>query len=690
MIAKGKRLVLWCSAFLIVAWLPCGAQERLSTLPPEEIETGGWIGRQIKEDAANGWVAVCNRMSHEGILAWNANTQTPIPYYVPWSKLSGNGPEVWNKSVPFYQTLIEPMGSYGEGEFEAHWMDMLFRMAWVGNVPEFRSLSHQAVKDILESRDQSGYIGVDTPWIRYTGSYTTPFGLKNGEFETSGLSELLNALLTYHRFTGDAKTLEAVTKAADLTLAHLREKELTSIDGSSALGWIELYRVTHKKEYLDMARRMVDRLFRMDYLPQLVSREPAQLQGHSATTGILLLEMLGLYQVTGDRDMLDWARRISDRVERFSMQAHGAPTGHREMLAPSGPRVNTEGCDIAWFAWAWIEMLKATGDAHYADLAEKAALNALPGHRSKDGAVAPYFSRPNQLYATRGSGMGTVYAARVFVDCCHGNLGRLLPVLAENQVLATPEGDFVVPFYNSSRFRGRSAKAGSVEIVEATDYPFSENIRITVKPERHPAAFTVRLRVPGWCERARVSINGKRIASEVKESWIDLNRPWGASDVIDLTLPMKTRVAIDKDGLAVVERGPLVYALPVEGQRIQVDQWGSFGELVTAQSKWNYALVLDKADPGKSFTFKELKVPETANVWASPREVLEVEAVRVPEWKFSKDPSLLIPMRSSDIPEPPFPPRPIQAAGPRERIRLVPYGCTIIRMTYLPVVESGN
>jgi hypothetical protein len=285
--------------------------------------------------------------------------------------------------------------------------------------------------------------------------------------------------------------------------------------------------------------------------------------------------------------------------------------------------------------------------------------------------------------------MGTVYAARVFVDCCHGNLGRLLPILAEHIVLGTPEGDFVIPFYNSSRFRGNSPKAGNVEIIQETDYPFSEKVKITVRPEKHPATFTVRLRVPEWCKGPQLSINGKRIVAEAKNSWIVLNRSWEESDSVSLTLPMETHVEIDKDGLAVVERGPLLYTLPVEGRRIKVDQWGSFEELVTSESKWNYALVLDKLNPAKSLSFVELKVPEGANLWQYPRVALEVEAVRIPEWKFDEDPALLIPSRTEIVPEPPFPSRPIRATGPKEKIRLVPYGCTILRMTHLPVVDGG-
>ncbi|MFH1006926.1 MAG: beta-L-arabinofuranosidase domain-containing protein [Candidatus Latescibacterota bacterium] len=660
------------------------------SLPPQGIQIRGWIGKQMKEDAANGWVTICNRTSHEGLLGWDANTLTPFPYYLPWEKLE-KGREAWSRSVPYYQTLIEPMGSYGEGEFEGHWLDMLFRLGWIGDVPALRELAHQAVEDILKSRDETGYIGVNLPWVRFTGTATTPFGSRTGEGEVYGTGELLSALLTYYRFTGDENVLKAVTKAADLTVEKTtdrwNQRNRSTYLEAEGLAWVALYRLTRKKEYLDKARDMANQAVQRGCLPKLFGSQP--LKGHSAATAMGLLAMVGIHEVAGDPDMLDWACGLNDRIVRETMQAHGAPTGHGEHFAASNPRANTEGCDIVWYAWTWLEMLKATGKAHYADLAEKAALNALPGHRSQDGAVAPYFSRPNQLFATRGAHMGTAYCARVMVECCHGNLGRLLPILAEHVVLGLPEGDYVIPFYNSSSFKDHSPQAGNVEIVQETDYPFSEQVRITVRAER-PAVFSVRLRMPEWCKGARVTINGQDVPVKTEESWIDLNRLWGARDVIELTLPMETRVEIDPDGLAVVQRGPLVYALPVEGRRIEVDQWGSFEQLVTTESKWNYALVLDPADPAKSFTYKEREVSEDAHVWELPRMALEVEAVRVPEWQFSKDPALLIPSHATDIPEPPFPARPIKATGPREKIQLVPYGCTILRMTHLPVVDCGS
>ena len=87
-------------------------------------------------DAARGWAITCNRMAREGLRGWDANTQSPIAYDMPWSKGGEKGPKAWSRSVPYNQTIIEPLGSYGEGEFEGHWLDALARLGWIAGVKE--------------------------------------------------------------------------------------------------------------------------------------------------------------------------------------------------------------------------------------------------------------------------------------------------------------------------------------------------------------------------------------------------------------------------------------------------------------------------------------------------------------------------------------------------------------------------
>lgn len=681
-----KSRVLFC-LLLCASAVACSGQMRLTPLSHEGMSVAGWIEKEMQEDAARGWAITCNRMSHEGLLGWDANTLVPIPYYMPWSKVVGKGPKGWSRSVPYYQTIIEPPSSFGEGEFEGHWLDAVARLGWIANNESFRKLAIQAANDIIETRDdKTGYIGVDVRWIRFTGLHITPWGQRDGSFEIGGIFSILEGLLTQYRFTHDEKLLAAVLKAADLTMEKTAGREFKDTAGGLApLGLLALYRATNRKEFLDRAAMLTNHDYEQMFGAQM-SREGTELHAHSASTGILLLEMLGVYQGTGDREILNKALRLNDRVIRYAMQVQGVPAGHDEQLAAAGPGVNTEGCDIAWFTWAWLEMLKATGDAHYGDLVERAALNALPGHRSKDGAVSPYFARPNQLFAVRGSGMGTVYGARVFVECCHGNVGRILPVIAEAQVMMDREGGFTIPFYATSRYRGATPDAGAVEIAQETDYPFSDTVRIQVKAQR-PAAFPVRLRVPAWCKMPKVWVNGQETQPKVRESWIELNRTWTSESRIELVLPMEVRLETNQGGLFTLARGPLVFALPIQGVRRSVDRWGSFEELVNGESQWNYALAVDRTNPAKSVTVRSATVPAEANLWERPRITLEVEAVRVPEWKFPKPVEDMAPQLSTEIPEPPAPAAIVRVAGPRQKVQLVPYGCTILRMTQLPLIE---
>ena len=135
-----------------------------------------------------------------------------------------------------------------------------------------------------------------------------------------GIFEILYIFLDYYRYTGDERVLKAVTKAADLTLEKTRGRELWGNAGWPApLGMIELYRTTRNKRYLDRAQAMVEACWRGDPTTELAvpfAVRKDRIQGHTAATGELLLELAGIYEVTGDAAVLARARTLSESVER--------------------------------------------------------------------------------------------------------------------------------------------------------------------------------------------------------------------------------------------------------------------------------------------------------------------------------------------------------------------------------------
>jgi hypothetical protein len=139
-----------------------------------------------------------------------------------------------------------------------------------------------------------------------------------------------------------------------------------------------------------------------------------------------------------------------------------------------------------------------------------------------------------------------------------------------------------------------------------------------------------------------------------------------------------------RTGGVVVRRGPLTFTLPVaeDWQKFDPPAQGPGQGIVAYRlfpaegAAWNYALVLDPAQPETSFTPVTLPVPANARAWEFPPIGLKVKARRVLNWYIEGDP---------EHPKTPFMPfNPMRLGDEVEEITLVPFGFTHLRMTYLP------
>ncbi len=59
-----------------------------------------------------------------------------------------------------------------------------------------------------------------------------------------------------------------------------------------------------------------------------------------------------------------------------------------------------------------------------------------------------------------------------------------------------------------------------------------------------PAAeFTLRLRIPGWCEGATLLVNGHAMVGQLPSgTYAAVQRVWQAGDVVELSLPIPVRL----------------------------------------------------------------------------------------------------------------------------------------------------
>lgn len=243
--------------------------------------------------------------------------------------------------------------------------------------------------------------------------------------------------------------------------------------------------------------------------------------------------------------------------ERLSRH-HGAICGgltSDELLEGTSPAEAVSTAALG--AWAEALCTAAMGDQAdwaYAAL-ERMVYNAMPASLLGDGLQA--FQWVNTLTAkpsADGFSMSADHEARALIRLVRG-----YAALASAVVTATVDGANVNLY-----MPGRYAVPVEEELLIFTVKASAKGASITVHCKKETEA-TVRLRMPVWSRSTEVTVNGSDNHGEVKNGMITFDRTWHDGDVISLTFEQTLSVIDGHHQGKYVLRGPVLMALPVEG-----------------------------------------------------------------------------------------------------------------------------
>jgi uncharacterized protein len=573
------------------------------------------------------------------------------------------------------------LGGTGESwERGPYFLDGLVPLAYLLNDTGLKAKAQKYVDWTLEHQRADGMIGPasnDDWWPRMV---------------------MGKALIQYYEATEDARVLEVLTKYFHYQLRALPERPLDSWgkyrwqDEAWVVEW--LYGRTQDAELLQLIALLQKQGY--DWNAEFanfpfkqptpyrfpVKRFPEEaMQRHGVNNSQALKAPAVRFRSSGAKEELAAFMRQWNALQTY----HGMPNGMfscDEHLAGREPQHGSELCSVVETMFSLEISLATFGDAQIGDAIEKLAFNALPGTFTDDMWAHQYDQQSNQIVSsllthpwTTNGPESNLYGLAPQFGCCTANFHQGWPKFTSSLWMTLGNDGIVAALYAPCEVRTRVAET-AVHILEETDYPFRNSIRLTVNPETS-TRFNLGLRIPAWSAHTKITVNGSRqdLAAQ-PGTFATLNRTWTRGDAVEIEFQMEPRVSRWFNRSIAVERGPVVFSLsPGENWVKLRDRPPTADWQVFPKDYWNYALHLDE-QCASSIEVKEAPVGEVPFASPNPAVVLKVRARLLEIWK---------PM--DEVAAAP-PPSPVESDAANRDLTLVPYAAAKLRITAFPSLKS--
>ncbi|WP_322922307.1 glycoside hydrolase family 127 protein [Paenibacillus campi] len=501
-----------------------------------------------------------------------------------------------------------------EGEFHgfvfqdtdvAKWIEAVAYSLMTAPDAELERITDEVIALIAEAQGQDGYLNtyftIKEPDKRWTNLVDCH------ELYTAG--HMIEAGVAYYEATGKRQLLDVVCRLADHIDGQFGAEagKRRGYDGHQEieLALVKLYRLTGEKRYVQLSQFFIDeRGQEPNYLRQeweqrdrysfyggaqqerinleycqahLPVREQKVAIGHAVRAVYMYTAMADLARLNGDERLHEACRTLWRNIVDRQMYIIGGigSTHHGEAFTFDydlpNDTVYAETCAAVGLVFFAFRMLQLEPHGEYGDVLERALYNNVIGGMSQDGRHY-FYVNPLEVWPAAShhnpdrQHVKPVRQKWFGCSCCPPNVARLLASLGQYVYTSANETIYTHLFIGSETTVGIGDRA--VTLRQTTEYPWQGTTRFSLQVE-HPLSFTLALRLPGWCQRAKLLINGEPIdyTSMLRHSYVHIQRQWTAADTIEWSMDMDVQVMYAHPelranaGRIALQRGPLVYCI---------------------------------------------------------------------------------------------------------------------------------
>ena len=420
---------------------------------------------------------------------------------------------------------------------------------------------------------------------------------------------LFEAAVAFFNATGKRRLLEIACRFADHidTVFGPNEGQLRGYPGHPEieLALMRLYEVTQEPRYQALARFFLEERGQQPYYYDIEfakrggtwhwdnwgeawmvkdkaythAHKPLAQQseavGHAVRSVYLMTGLAHIARMTNDEEKRQTCLRIWNNMVQRRMYITGGigSQGIGEAFTSDYDLPNDtaygESCASIGLMMFARRMLEMEGDAHYADVMERAFYNTVLGGMALDGKhffyVNPLETQPKSIPHNHIYDHIKPVRQRWFgCACCPPNIARTL--VAIGHYIFTPRPDALfINFYAGTEAQF-TVDAQTLALKIEGNYPWDEQVSIHFN-QPQVVEHTLALRLPEWCAAPMVQVNGEAAQGKMVKGYLHLHRLWQEGDIITLNLPMPVRRVYANPqvrhaaGKVAIQRGPLVYCL---------------------------------------------------------------------------------------------------------------------------------
>ena len=588
-----------------------------------------------------------------------------LPEISEWCKFAGNA---W--------AAADGQGHSGWEELP-YWLKGFGDLGYVLKDERIIAEARKWIDAVLSSQEPDGWFG--------------PRSLKtslNGKPDLWPHMVMLNVLQSFYEYSGDQRVIPFMLKYHKWLHTQPGENfgngywpKIRFGDNIETAYWLYNRNPEESGWLLDLAKKIHDHM--ADWSSDVINWHNVNISQGFREPGVF-------YAQAREEKFLGAAERNYQKVMGLYGQFPGGGFGGDENCRPgfTDPRQGFETCGIVEFMHSFEMLTKVSGNPIWSDRCEELAFNSLPAALTPDWKGLHYLTCANQVQLDKNNHApgvqngGTMfsYSPLAVYRCCQHNVSHGWPYYAEELWLATPDGGLCASLYAPSEISAKVGDGSTVKIIEATDYPFSDTIVLKLSLPK-PVEFALHLRVPRWCERPSVKINGKEHSLKTQPlSYAVVKRQWKDGDSVNLRLPMRLAVRRweKNHNAASVDYGPLSFSLKIDEKWNRYGKEGAWPEWeVLPASPWNYGLELKGHDPSKAFELVKKVGPLAVNPFRPETAPIELRAKarKIPGWTIDRL-GLVGKLQDS----------PVKSDEPLESVSLIPMGAARLRISSFPVI----